>query len=371
MDSNSPANESRPPKPGSIPAEPPAFREESLQPVYLALDAAGVGTWEWNVDDNVIIWSRGVDEVFGLSPERTGRSWLQLWERILPDDIQKARTLLARLLSERTAGERFEFQFRIERRTGGIRWLEAVGSVVGKPGSFRLLGTLRDVTERYHVEDEAHFYRALLECENEASYDGILVVSSDRRILHYNRRFVEIWRVPGSVLASQNEQEVMDWLKQAVVESEPATVQTPPPAAKSGAPKHEELCLRDDRIIERHSAPIVSRDRQYLGRVWYYRDITERRKLEIRLAHSQRLESLNSFASGLAHDLNNILGPITAHAQRISDTLGSAHEAQNNLREIKKICEQARSLIQQIAVLSGHSESAGGERPAGPPGTIS
>jgi len=349
---NSSSHDSRPaPKPGRFPRTPPVFREASLQPVYLALDAAGIGAWEWNVDENVITWSRSVQEIFELPAGPAGQSWTELFNRIPKEDIDKASAMLVRLLVEQTSGERFEIQVRIERPDGGTRWIEIAGSFVGCPGSLRLLGTLRDITGRQRTDDEARFYRALLECEHEASRDGILVVSSDQRILHYNRRFVEIWGVPASILASRDESEVSKWLRQAVASSDASADQGQPFRAEPGPSGHCELHLRDGRVVERYSAPVAAPDRKYLGRVWYYRDITEQQKLKT-APQAERPDILGGFASGIAHDLNNILTPIVLHTQLIGETLSTTHEARPSLQEVMKNCEKATTLIRQILALS-------------------
>jgi PAS domain S-box-containing protein len=341
-----------------LPTRLPAFQKivASLQQVYLALYAAEVGIWEWNVEENTVTWSMFVDKIFGLPPQRTNCSCADLLKQIPPDDLARAKAILARALSEGASGQKFEFQCRVLRPDGERRWIEVAGSV-GRSASLCLLGTVRDVTERHRRDDEARFYRALLECQNEAGLDGILVVSLNQIILYYNNRFAEIWGIPESVLASRDAQAAVDWARQAVVDPDTGVFRMDETRAASEHSKHDELILRDGRTIERYSAPVMSNDGDCLGRVWHFRDITEKRRLEARVLHAQRLDSLGSVSSGIAHELKNILTPILLNTQLTQEDLDPGHPAQVGLKEVMKGCERAKDLISQILTFSRRGES--------------
>ena len=62
-------------------------------------------------------------------------------------------------------------------------------------GRWETIGILRDITERKEAENELQFANVLLKSEMEASLDGILVVDSSRKIILFNQRFAEIWKI--------------------------------------------------------------------------------------------------------------------------------------------------------------------------------
>jgi two-component system, cell cycle sensor histidine kinase and response regulator CckA len=90
------------------------------------------------------------------------------------------------------------------------------------------------------------------------------------------------------------------------------------------------------------------------------RDITKQKQLESQLMRAQRLESLGTLASGIAHDLNNILTPILATAQLLPLTLPSIDEQnQNLLKLLSDSASRGASLVQQILFFA---KGTGGNR---------
>jgi two-component system cell cycle sensor histidine kinase/response regulator CckA len=82
------------------------------------------------------------------------------------------------------------------------------------------------------------------------------------------------------------------------------------------------------------------------------RDITERRRLEDQLHHSQRLEAVGRLAGGIAHDFNNLLMVITGHSQMLLDTMPQSNPAYADLEQIVKAAERATDLTQQLLAFS-------------------
>ncbi|MCL4436874.1 MAG: PAS domain S-box protein [Thaumarchaeota archaeon] len=80
-------------------------------------------------------------------------------------------------------------------------------------------------------------------------------------------------------------------------------------------------------------------------------DVTGRKELEERLLRSQRLESLGMLANGIAHDLNNILAPITISLELLQDEV-KTDEGQTTLDLLERSAERGASLIKQIQVFA-------------------
>ncbi len=77
-------------------------------------------------------------------------------------------------------------------------------------------------------------------------------------------------------------------------------------------------------------------------------DITERKALEQRLAHAEKMESIGRLAGGVAHDFNNLLTAIMGFAELAQERLPEDHPAQGDLRRIVEASERAAKLVRQL-----------------------
>ena len=81
----------------------------------------------------------------------------------------------------------------------------------------------------------------------------------------------------------------------------------------------------------------------------------EKKQLEERLRHSQRMETVGTLAGGIAHDFNNILGIIMGYAQMALLTPPEKTDMPRYLREILKASTRAKDLVKQILTFSRQS----------------
>jgi PAS domain S-box-containing protein len=81
-------------------------------------------------------------------------------------------------------------------------------------------------------------------------------------------------------------------------------------------------------------------------------DITEHKRLEEQLRHSQKLEAVGQLAGGVAHDFNNLLMVIQAHNERLREQLSPEHPAQQDTLQIERSVSRASALTQQLLAFS-------------------
>ena len=114
--------------------------------------------------------------------------------------------------------------------------------------------------------------------------------------------------------------------------------------AKNGFKKH----------ITESAAPIFDRDKNIIGVVLVFRDITEKKLVEEELLKSQKLQSIGVLAGGIAHDLNNHLTPIMGNITMANRLLekNEPGKVPNMLKRAEKAAEQAHNLTQQLLTFS-------------------
>ena len=114
----------------------------------------------------------------------------------------------------------------------------------------------------------------------------------------------------------------------------------------------DEIDLIDGTVLDRYSSPVRDKAGKYFGRIWTFRDITQRRTLEAQFRQAQKLEGIGQLAAGVAHDFNNILTVILLHANLMKAGPGSSPEQLESASEIEKATERAANLARQLLLFS-------------------
>ena len=121
----------------------------------------------------------------------------------------------------------------------------------------------------------------------------------------------------------------------------------------------EFMCRRQDgkEIVVLETATAV-RDKN--GKVTYYqgimKDVTEKKGLERQLIQSQKMESLGTLAGGIAHDLNNVLTPITVSIDLLRDKL-EGEKVQQLLKTIETNASRGADIVKQVLTFARRTEA--------------
>jgi PAS domain S-box-containing protein len=166
---------------------------ESAERLRLALDAASMGTWEWNLNTGRITWSDQIAPMFGLKPGAFDGKYETYLSLIHPDDLSRVQNAIERVLADPTTD--YLVEHRLIRPGGEVCWLEGRGRVrrneSGKP--IRMAGTVVDITERKRSEaalrQAEEKYRSIVEY---AVY-GIFQSTPDGQFLSVNTAMARIY----------------------------------------------------------------------------------------------------------------------------------------------------------------------------------
>jgi PAS domain S-box-containing protein len=136
------------------------------------------------------------------------------------------------------------------------------------------------------VKEELATSHSLLEAALDSTADGLLIVDCNGHISQFNRKFKELWHIPEAVLQEKVDQKaiafVLDQLQDPQAFLEKVNFLYSHPEAES----FDNLVFKDGRTFERYSQP-QRLGEKIVGRVWSFRDITDRKKAAADLAKSE------------------------------------------------------------------------------------
>src|SRR5438105_1067776 len=150
---------------------------------------------------------------------------------------------------------------------GDVELLRAVGTALGLS-----MESLRDKEE---LAETASLLRTTLD----STADGILVVGRNGRIESFNAKFADMWGIPRSVLESRDDGKALDFVLNQLKDPDEFAVRVKELYAQPEAESRDNLHFNDGRVFERFSQPRRLAG-EIVGRVWSFREITERMKAE-------------------------------------------------------------------------------------------
>ena len=326
-----------------------AFFEQAFEDAPVAIVVAQ--------DGRLVIANRATERIAGRPRSLlVARPFLEL---VHPEDA----AVLVERYARRLAGETMDshYTFRVVDPEGGVRWLDAESRRIDWQGRPAVLSYLFDVTGRERERREAAQLSRLLERVAQVSPYFIFVYDYELgRDVYINRP------VPQALGYGEEEAAVLapypfeklchpdDYAR--AMERDTRWRDVP-----EGSVDAVEFRMRnragDWRWFHSLNTPFLRDDRgqvrQMLG---VSIDITEIRRSEEALRHSEKLEGIGLLAGGLAHDFGNLLTPVLGHAELLLRKLGAERSLRSHAEAIQHAAARAAELVEQLLVVSGRGE---------------
>lgn len=157
----------------------------------LAARGANDGLWDWDLAENRTYFSPRLYEILGLA-EGTLASPKAFAGQLMPRDAVVWRKYLAHCITERR--RKFEFEARLRSNAGLPRWVVIRGLIVYEHGAAsRLVGSLRDITDRKRMELELRASETRVRAILDTAFDAIITIDAAGRIMEFNNAATRIF----------------------------------------------------------------------------------------------------------------------------------------------------------------------------------
>ncbi len=269
------------------------FREmaENIGDIFYSYDPA---------NNRLLYANQAFERLWGRPLETVYENALLYLEDVYEDD----RFAVEGALQQQLEGQKTEVEFRIVRADGTLCWVRKLDVPIfdEEKRVKRIVGIMRDVTERRVIADRMTEQAALLD----KAQDAILVRDLDHRVLFWNKSAERLY---GWTAEEALGRHISDLLYKDAGHLHSATESTLTHGEWSGElPKYTKTGRQV--TIQCHWSLVRDERGQPKSILMIDTDVTERKAIEQQYLRAQRMESIGTLAGGIAHDLNNVLAPI-------------------------------------------------------------
>ncbi|WP_430869485.1 diguanylate cyclase [Cupriavidus basilensis] len=260
----------------------------------LAVEAGGVGIWEWNIAGGAIEWDARMHALHGIAPGQ-GTPDIQRWIGMVhPDDVERAR---AEMRAAVRGTRPFDTQYRIQRADGEVRHIRAMAMVMrqGDGTALTMIGTNWDITEQHRLTDALFEEKERLQITLRSIGDAVICTDAAMGVTFMNPIAEQLTGWTMQTAAGQLLEHIFRIVDEHTNEPIPSPVaqclQTLRPVYLQDGAVLQSL-TGDRHDVQDSAAPVRTASGEVIGAVLVFQDITSARALQRELAHSASHDAL-------------------------------------------------------------------------------
>ncbi len=173
--------------------------------------------------------------------------------------------------------------------------------------------TIRDITERKKAERQLNRALSVLSATLESTADGILVVDNLGKVVNFNQKWLQMWSIPAELHNCRDDERLLAAILPQLVDPDAFLERVQQLYKQPIQESNDLIYFKDGRVFERYSRPQRIGE-EITGRVWSFRDITERKVAEARILQMAQQDALTKLPNRML--LMDRLEQAIEHARR-------------------------------------------------------
>ena len=289
----------------------------SSERLRLALQASSMGTWNWDLQKNRVVWSPETLDIFGVSDESFGgtyEAYLSFLPRAIKEETDRYVTAF---LNEPPQSGVIHYEHPILTGNGESKWIEVRGTLFANEDGCptQMTGVCADVTERKQQEGELRQLRNSLSNIINSMPSVLIGVDREGNVTQWNQTAQRVTEISDEEALGQPLAKVFPRLATEMGRVFQA-MQTRQEQMHHARPYRANDDIRyEDLTIY----PLIADGVE--GAVIRIDDVTERLLIEKMMIQTEKMLSVGGLAAGMAHEINNPLGGIMQTSEVMTQRL--------------------------------------------------
>lgn len=337
---------------------------EANERIILATDSAGIGIWDWKIDEDKFICDAWIHRLHGVEPGEEPMP-LEFWKKNLHD--QDRDRILQALRDAIESDKPYNTEFRVVWKDGSIHHLRATGKVTrdNSGHAICMVGANWDVTEARRLTAQLAAQHELLRVTLQSIGEGVITKDASRNITWMNAVAERLTGWSAAEAIGRPVTEIFKAVNEATRLAEDSHLALFPLGDKAVSSTEPTLLIArggSECVIESTASPLRNAHQDLLGSVLVFRDITEQRRLAAETERNVKLQFdlklKDEFLSHVSHELRSPLTSIYSFTSIIADDLAGATtlEQQEYLQIVLKNVVQLQSMIEDLLTVTQSKE---------------